>query len=228
MWDSLPDFFDGNTRNVLPIIDVSGSMYEPVGGYSSNSPDACVHVAIGLGMYCAERTQGAFKNKFVTFDEKPTLVDSPSERTFVERCDSIMRADWGGSTNFQATFDLILQTAIRMNLSQSEIPEMILCVSDMEFNQAEYYQATNFEAIKKKFEQAGYKLPQLVFWRVNQGTHNNVPVKFNEHGVALVSGFSPSIMKTILTSEELTPLKIVEDALNAPRYSDVRDVSMPF
>jgi len=233
MWDSLPDFFDGNTRNVLPIIDVSGSMYEPVGGYGSNSADNCMHVAVGLGMYCAERTEGAFKNKFVTFSERPTLIDIPSDRNFVERCDSIIRADWGGSTNFQATFDLILQTATRMNLSQSEIPEVVLCVSDMEFNQAEGFgfsrvEPTNFDAIKQKFERAGYKLPQLVFWRVNKGNNNNVPVKFNEQGVALVSGFSPSIMKTVLSSEELTPLKIMEDTLNSPRYSDVRELDMPF
>lgn len=234
MWDALPDYFDGSARNVLPVIDVSGSMSEPVGGFSSGSTTSCMHVAIGLGMYCAERTQGAFKNKFVTFHDVPSLIDIPAHRSFTDRCRFIERSDWGGTTNFQATFNLILDTAIRNKLSQSDLPEVVLCVSDMEFDQAHSsygfggYRVTNFESIKEKFERAGYKLPQLVFWRVNQGGNKNVPVKFNEHGVALVSGFSPSIMKTILTSEELSPLKIVEDALNASRYSCIRDEEVLF
>ena len=134
----------------------------------------------------------------------------------------------GGSTNFQATFDLILNTAIRNKLSQSDLPDIVLCVSDMEFNLAEsqgYYdngRKTNFEAIKQKFEAAGYTVPQLVFWNVQSRSDNNVPVKCDENGVALVSGFSPSIMKMILSSEDMTPETLMLDTLNSERYATVR------
>lgn len=228
MWEQLPDYFDGSTRSVLPIIDVSGSMDTPVGGYGSGNSATCMDVAIGLGMYCAERTRGPFQNKFVTFHSRPTLVNIPQHYNLWGRVDTVKRAPWGGSTNFQATFDLILNTAIRNKLSQGDLPNVVLCVSDMEFNVATgsgyYYQEqqTNFEVVKRKFEHAGYKVPQLVFWNVQSRSDGNVPVKFDDNGVALVSGFSPSIMKMILSSDELTPRTLMLDTLNSERYDSVR------
>ena len=226
MWDSLPDYFQGSTRSVLPIIDVSSSMEMPIGGYASNSTASCMDVAVGLGIYCAERSEGPFKNKFITFASNPKLIDIPNAH-FSGRVASVQSAPWGGTTNFQSTFDLILSSAIRNDLKQSDLPEIVLCVSDMEFNQAEggYYgghQATNFEAIRKKFDAAGYDMPQLVFWNVGAGSSGNVPVKFTDTGVAMVSGFSPSIMKSILASETLTPMSIVLDTLCSPRYKTVK------
>ena len=227
MWEQLPDYFDGSTRSVLPIIDVSGSMDTPVGGYGSGNSTKCMDVAVGLGMYCAERTRGPFRGKFVTFHSKPTLINIPNT-DFYSRVQDVKRAPWGGTTNFQATFDLILNTAVRNKLSQSDLPDVVLCVSDMEFNVATgsgYYsqgQRTNFEVIKRKFKRAGYKVPQLVFWNVQSRSDGNVPVKFDDNGVALVSGFSPSIMKMILSSDELTPRTLMLDTLNSERYATVR------
>jgi hypothetical protein len=231
MWNHLPDYFEGSTRSVLPIIDVSGSMETPAGGYGSNSTATCMDVAVGLGMYCAERTQGSFKNKFITFHERPTLVSIP-ETDFLSRVSAVKSAPWGGTTNFQSVFDLILKSAIRNKLSQNDLPEIVLCISDMEFDSADRVisswelngrmQSTNFEAIAEKFEKAGYKVPNLVFWNVQSRSDTNVPVKTSDNGVALVSGFSPSIMKAVLGAKEFTPMHLVLDTLNSERYATVR------
>jgi hypothetical protein len=223
MWDSLPDYFKGNSRTVLPIIDVSSSMSASVGGSGTTS---CMDVAIGLGIYCAERTQGPFKNKFITFADRPKLISIP-DTDFAGRVASVQSAPWGGCTNFQSTFDLILESAIRSGLHQSDLPDIVLCVSDMEFDQAEAATwtgtktQTNFEAIREKFSAAGYSVPQLVFWNVSTSNTNNVPIKFTDNG-AMVSGFSPSIMKAILSADQLTPMSIVLDTLCSERYKTVK------
>ena len=231
MWESLPDYFEGSERSVLPVIDVSGSMMSPInGGTTYGVGPTCRDVAIGLGMYCSERTNGPFKNKFITFSEKPELVNLP-KIDLLDRIASISTSSWGMTTDFQAVFDLILNAAKRQGLAQSDLPEIILVISDMEFNEAEggfnghwggRKSKTNFDAAKQKFEKAGYTLPQLVFWNVQSRSSDNVPVKFDENGTALVSGFSPSIMKSILASEQLTPMNIVLKALNSERYSQIQ------
>ena len=66
---------------------------------------------------------------------------------------------------------------------------------------------------------AGYKLPRLVFWNVNSRT-GTIPVKENDLGVALVSGFSTNICKMVL-SGELDPYKCLLDTLNTERYDAV-------
>ena len=137
MWESLPDYFEGSERSVLPVIDVSGSMMSPInGGTTYGVGPTCRDVAIGLGMYCSERTNGPFKNKFITFSEKPELVNLP-KIDLLDRIASISTSSWGMTTDFQAVFDLILNAAKRRGLAQSDLPEIILVISDMEFNEAE-------------------------------------------------------------------------------------------
>ena len=128
------------------------------------------------------------------------------------------------STNFQAAFDLILQTAVRFKLTQEQLPEVVLVLSDMEFDYAESGgwhskgSKTNFEVVDAKFKAAGYARPGLVFWNLNSRTET-VPVRMDESGTALVSGFSPSILKSLLANPlEMNPLEIVLGTINNPRY----------
>ena len=73
--------------------------------------------------------------------------------------------------------------------------------------------------IRNKYEEAGYQMPNVVFWNLN--AKDNVPVKFNERGVALVSGFSPSILKAVLSGdmENLTPVGVMMKTLMVDRYA---------
>jgi hypothetical protein len=65
--------------------------------------------------------------------------------------------------------------------------------------------------MKEEYEKAGYKLPKIVFW--NLACHYGTPAECSDDSVAMVSGFSPSIMKAILNAEEFNPLSIMMEAL---------------
>lgn len=215
MWDNLPNYMEDRPFNGLVVADVSGSMY----GVGNNPTPMAVSVS--LAVYIAERnTSKTWKNKFFTFSEKPQLQTIVG-KTIGSKFRNLERSEWGNSTNIQAVFNTILETAMKNNLSQDEMPEKLFIVSDMQFNHC-VSGMTNFEAIKAKFENAGYRLPQLVFWQVN--ATSNVPIKVNDKGVCLVSGASPSILKTLLGDKPYTPLDVVRDTVYTERYEPVGSV----
>jgi hypothetical protein len=226
MWNSLPDFFDGNQRNILPVVDTSGSMLSKI---SSKSSVTCLDVSVGLGMYLAERNQGMFKNSFITFSSKPTIQNIQGYDLYSKSM-ALKQAAWRMTTDLQTTFDLILRTGKNHQIPQSEMPEMILIISDMEFDQAitdDWYNSstsfnrTNMDEIRRKYAESGYDIPQLVFWNVQSRSDDNIPVKQNDAGVALISGFSPSIMKQLLSNKSFTPEAIMLSIVNSKRYGRV-------
>ena len=150
-----------------------------------------------------------------------------TKSTLQQKIRNLDNAEWQGNTNLQAVFDLILNTATRNMVSEKDMPKKIYIISDMEFDEAtsdSYYgrchDKTNFEVIKKKYKNAGYEMPQLVFWNVNS-KQNNVPVKYNEDGVALVSGCSPSIFKYVM--EGTTPEMFMHQVLDSNRYNLIEE-----
>ena len=212
-WKALPDYME-KPFNGLVVADVSGSMY-----CDNELP---VAVSISLAIYIAERNKNrTFAGKFLTFHEEPKL-ESLVGNSLAERVQNLSHAQWGGSTNLVATFDLVLKAAIADNLPASEMPEKILIVSDMEFNSACYpNDSTNFQVINQMYKQAGYPVPQLVFWNVCARS-NQAPFTTDEGGNAqLVSGCSPSIMKAVLNGDQLTAVQLMEEALTP--YKVIRD-----
>jgi len=215
LWKNLPNALQG-AENVLCVVDGSGSMLCPVGGTTT-----ALHVSNALGIYFAERLQGAYHNKYITFSQSPKYVDLSACRTLREKLELAFAHNDCTNTNIEATFDLILETAIRNRLKQSELPQTVLIISDMEFDQATYGCITNalFTTISAKFARYGYKLPRLVFWNVNSRT-NVIPLRENALGVGLVSGFSVNICQMVL-SNELSPYKALVEVLNGPRYAEI-------
>lgn len=214
-WAALKDFITTD-RNFLPIIDVSGSMSTPVGG---NPNLRAVDVAASLGMYLAERNKGLFKDVFLNFHSTPKLIQLKG--SFAQRVDQVYQAPWGGSTDLQKSFKLILDAAVANNLGEEDMPTHILLISDMEFNRVEDNwgnNKTNFQAIEDQYQAAGYKRPQIIFWRVDSGAPN-APIKFDQFGTALVSGFSPAIIKPLLEGGDLSPMKAMLDVIMVDRYS---------
>lgn len=212
MWDALPDYMDG--KRVLPMVDVSGSMNRTVPGSMTNVMD----VAISLGLYCSGRTKSeAFKDLFLTFSASPQFVKV--QGTLSERAGQMVRANWDMNTNLHAAFDAILAAAINNRLPENEMPEVLLILSDMQFDQCARFDDSALQMIRRKYEVAGYKMPAIVFWNLND--RGDKPVRFNENGVALVSGFSPAIMKSVLAADldKFTPESVMLDAVMVSRYN---------
>ncbi len=212
-WASLPSF--ETTGNILPVIDTSGSMYD------SGKP-LPASVALSLGLYLAEHNKGVFKNHFIEFSAKPELIEIKGE-TFADRLRYVTSFCKAADTDIEKVFELVLNTAVKNKLPQCELPEKIVIISDMEFNHCVYNaDATNFENAKSKFEAAGYKLPELVFWNV-QSRHKNQPVTKNEQGVALISGCTPQIFSSVADGslEAKTPYEFMLEILYSDRYAQI-------
>lgn len=215
-WKALPNYLENSKERILPIIDTSGSM---IRGGSKFNP---ILIAISLGMYIAERNEGIFKDAFITFNTTPSML-SIAGNTLAERVDNIQSAPWGGTTNFELSFDLILNAAIKHNLPEEEMPTMVLALSDMQFNQAESGKGTAFARIREKYKASGYKMPKLVFWNVvTDGS--NFPVTKNEEDAAMISGFSPSVIRDVLSAdlEKFTPMNMMLSIVNADRYKSIQ------
>lgn len=226
-WKALPDYMEGTeNRGILPVVDVSGSMKTGINS-DRNASTTCLQVALSLGLYLSERNRGIFKDQFVTFSSKPKFVKVAG--TLQQRLVQMESAHWEMSTNLEAVFNLLLTSAVNGNVSVEQMPETILILSDMQFNLAtkssylgssrrmiEINNPTAFEMIGQQYAQAGYKMPKLVFWNLN--SKSGVPVEFNSNNTALISGFSPSIMKSVLRSENFTPIDVMKETVLVDRY----------
>jgi len=214
-WNALPNYM--GSENVLPMIDVSGSMSFPIGG--RNSSLMAVHVAISLGLYAADKAKGAFKDVYMTFNGSPSL--EKTEGTIIQKVQQ-MSNSWDGrsqNTNLEAAFNKIIAYAQENKVSPADMPTMLVIISDMQFDECiNDPDASAFSYLQDKYKLAGYAIPKVVFWNILNG--GNVPVKSNEHGVALISGFSPSIFTAILGSnlDEFTPEAIMRKTVTADRY----------
>lgn len=209
-WKALPDYLEGSDENILVMCDSSGSMIRGLPG-SGVQP---IDVAIALSIYMSERMGGYFKDSFLTFSSKPclqTLYGSLSARV-----NQLRSASWDMTTDLHAAFQLILSTAKANQLSQSELPTKILIVSDMEFDRTGNH--TNFDAARIAFAAAGYNAPGIVFWNV-RGRAGNIPVTQHQSGSALVSGFSPAIVRSVLGQTELAPAEVMMKTLCSERYN---------
>ena len=214
-WKALPNWLMNNPYRILPIVDTSGSMETNFSGGSTRPID----VSVSLGLYISERNNGPFKDCFVTFSEKPKM-QLVSGRTFSERLHSVCSASWGTNTNLEATFTTILSHAKTCNAAPSDMPDMILILSDMEFDECCDESQTAMESVSEQYAHAGYSLPKIVFWNLG-ASKKNVPVRFDKSGAALVSGFSPSIMKSLLTGGEMTAESIMLTTIDSRRYTAI-------
>lgn len=218
LWKVLPDYVKDNSTTIC-VADGSGSMTSCVG----NSRVSCLDVANALAIYFAERCSGEFKDKYITFSEHPQLVDFSKCNNLRDKINIALSHSEVANTNIKAVFALILKTAINTHMKQEDLPENILILSDMEFDMAQGYHHkinnTLFAEIAQEYQRCGYKLPRLVFWNICSRT-NTVPVQENENGVALVSGFSPAIVKMVL-SNSVDPWDCLLEQLNSERYAPV-------
>lgn len=208
-WKALPNYVQGG--GVLCMADVSGSMSTAVSGSVT-----AMDISVALALYTSERLTGPFKNLFMTFSSNPGFITVNPNQSLRERALSARNAEWGMSTDLNKAFAAILKMAIENNVPQSDMPSTLLIVSDMEFDNCGHL--TNYQAVVNMYKQHGYEVPNIVFWNVNSRTQN-VPVRFDQRGVALISGFSPSILQSVLGAEDMTPESIMLKTLMKDRYT---------
>ena len=219
-WENLPNWVKDANFNGICVIDTSGSM--------SGTP---INVAISLGMYCAERAGGPFANHYISFASRPQLIETKGI-DFVDKVRRIYDTNLVDNTNIEAVFDLLLNTAIQNNCSQEEIPQNIVIVSDMQVdaargigrnynyitgrweNNLNIPMETLMESIRKKWAANRYQLPCLVYWNVD--ARDNTILDGGEN-VSYVSGFSPSIFRSILTGKNSVDL--MYEVLDNERYA---------
>lgn len=203
--------------------DGSGSMRVRVGQTSLT----CLEVANSLAIYFGERCRGMFQDTYITFSARPQLVDLKKGKSLRDKLEIAMSHCEVANTNIEAVFDLILDTARAGKMKQKELPETVLVLSDMEFDQAvQSNQGIRpdrrlFEGIAGRYRAAGYRLPRLVFWNICSRT-GTIPLRENELGIALVSGFSAAAARMVL-SGQTDPYQCLVEELDSERYQAVEE-----
>ena len=226
-WDNLKDYYGGREETGIAIVDVSGSMWgQPL------------EAAVSMGAYIAERGKGPFKNHFITFTDYPELVEF-SGRDLYDKFMRARGAEWGGSTNIEAVFDMLLKTALQHRTRPEDMPKTLYIFSDMEFNGCitsgtpsrdrwaysgrtlnQSQIDTVIEAQARKWQQYGYKVPRVVFWNLD-ARHQNIPAI--GEGFSYVSGFSMNMVECILSGKDGVDLML--EKLNSERYSSIYSIT---
>ena len=205
-WKALPNYVEGD-NNFLIMADVSGSMM--------GRPMA---TSVGLAIYFAERNHGAFANKFMTFTDIPRIVNVTGGDLFEKYCS--VTDHIGYSTNLEAAFDAILSTAVRTKCPQADLPKALVIISDLEIDYWGGGSLTFTEEMRKRFAEAGYEMPKLVYWNVDSRKDTFLASK-NDPNAILVSGQSASTFKNLIKGIDLSAFEIMVQTLNDPRYDCV-------
>jgi hypothetical protein len=183
-WDAIVEETkkSGIFKNSTAVVDVSGSMMSNHGGKVLP-----IDVSIAMGLLVSECCE-QYHRKVITFSEYPTMVDIKGN-SLIEKVNHLTRIDWGGNTNIESVFDLLLRT--------ENIPDKLFIFTDMQFDQVDsrIKGAKIFDKIKDKF--GHIKMPLLICWNI--ASHDNVPARMNDDGVCMLSGYSHELLKYVLT-----------------------------
>jgi hypothetical protein len=221
-WYSLPNYIEGSTERILPMLDTSGSM-EFYGGLPARA-------GWSLALYISERNEGIFKDAFMTFSTNPKMVYLKG--CIAERIRAVRKVEWTGTTNIEAAFRLLLSKAIENKITEAEMPTTLLIMSDMQFDPSrQVYNANAYEMMKVHYAAAGYKIPRIIFWNLRAAENKIVASAFDEN-VGMVSGFSPNGLTAILAGEEIqneeaqdqkkeTPYELMMKVIDGERYQAV-------
>lgn len=227
-WSCLKDYYHGREERGLAIVDVSGSM--------SGQPMAA---AVSMGAYIAERGKGPFADHFVTFSDHPELVRFEGVDIY-DKFQRARQADWAMNTNIEATFDMLLNTALQTKCPADEMPQTLYIFSDMEFDgciscgpasTGRGYRHNNcrritggaqgmttlLESIAQKWSTYGYELPRVIFWNLN-ARNDNIPALGGRF--SYVSGFSMTMVEEILSGEDGYSLMMKK--LDSERYAVIQ------
>lgn len=146
-WKALPNYLEGSEETILPVVDVSGSMEM---AYLFGTSTRVLDVAVAMGIYIAERNETKFGNKIISFSGSPSF--HAISGSLSDKVRQVKRSGEDMSTNLMGVFQALLREAKLNGWEDSDMPNKLLILSDMEFNQVDSYsrgrERTNFQAIK--------------------------------------------------------------------------------
>ena len=211
-WKNIIEQYDSPLlKNTVVLSDVSSSM--------EGIP---MQVSVALGILISNIAK-TFHKRLITFSEHPQVCDFSNEKSLYEQVSKVSRMDWGGSTNFEAVLQLILNETT--NNSNHNPIDTLIVLSDMQFNEADVNisKLTHFQIIKQRYKKANIPFPKIVFWNLRGDTNSReFPVSANEYNVIMLSGYSPSLLNSVLSGEDITPYKAMRDAIDNERYSTIQ------
>lgn len=209
IWNSFSkDSIDSKT---IVVRDGSGSMFD----YEAVSASS---VATSLALLFAERLQGEFHNKFITFSSSPKLVTVEGNNIY-EKFKNTLKYSDVSNTNIEKVYNLILNVYKSPSFKKEDALDRIVIISDMEFDVGVDCSKTTFESFKEKFNSLGFELPQIVFWNV-RARNIHLPVTKNEHNVVLVSGASSNIIDMVTNNTLTNPYDIMIETVSKYSFLD--------
>jgi hypothetical protein len=212
-WKALVDNVkqQGLLNATIPIVDVSGSMMSY--GTGNVTP---IQVSIALGLLTAECTTGHFANKVISFHIDPS-IHVIEGNTLQEKVNMIRDIPAGLKTDFEAVFKMLINAGKTFNLSQEQMPEKLIVLSDMQFDEASYTglnECVLHDTITQKYAAAGYTPPKFIYWNLSSQHAETFPVKAVSPNVAMISGFSEQLLKVFMNSDNFDPESVVNEILS--------------
>lgn len=213
-WNTIVDGIkkNGSFTNVTAVVDVSGSM--------SGQP---MEVAIALGILVASCTSHPFNNRVITFHESPSWYQIAG-KTLMDKVNILQNAPWGGNTDIRKVFQLILSDAKFYQLQPEQMVKTLFIFTDMQFDSASNVgadQETAFDTMRREYNEAGYDLPKIICWNLRTSTTKSLPSLKDENGVAMLSGFSGELLKSIMNNETFSPISMMRQILEVYEISEI-------
>ena len=188
----------------------------------------CIDVAVALSILLSEANTGPYKDIILTFSDYPTVIDFSKVNGIAEKVNAVYHADWGCTTNVANALRTILELAVKNNVPKGSVLPDLVVFSDMEFNEANgnlgyslpRVTDTVFEAVRREYESAGYPFPKVIFWNLSSNGRALLPLKKNDLGITLMSGYSQYIFD-MLCNNRLDPYDALLDQLAKPEWANM-------
>lgn len=200
--------------SAIVVADTSYSMMQ------YNGPKVTLRdMAVAMAALFGSLLKGPFHNTCMSFSQNAYFHRWEDSTPFKDIQRQVATGDCS-NTDVQKVFNLILNTGIDNQLADEDMPKMVILVSDMQFDQTANGW-DNIKLMRKKFEDAGYTVPTVVFWNMSS-EYKNTPLKGFEHGI-LMSGYSQNLWDTLVSQEleNYSPINYVKSVLSNERYSIV-------
>lgn len=191
-------FFDKLEKiaiNCVPVVDTSGSMWD---GNDSMGK------ALAVGHYLA-KCSTYMPNKVVSFSSHPQLITLGQENAYFKNhvfygnlnddyySDSVYRNEIGSMYTGDCT-NTDLGKVMELLKMVDEVPEYIVVLSDMEFDNGSKYSK---DALMKLWKEKGYRT-KIVWWNFN--SRATTCPEMDSEGNIFMSGYNPMLLKFLSTS----------------------------